>query len=113
MNVLKWGVATLVAVMYGLSTVIFFLDWGRLSATTHLSTVQLVMHCLFSGGAVTAGLAVYCAARRALPEVVIAAVVWPVEFALGYVLLAAGFGYWLLMKGVLTAGAFLIVRVRN
>jgi hypothetical protein len=99
--------------MYGLCAVIFFLDWERLSASTHFSVVPLAMHCLFSGGGVAVVLALYCAARRALPEVLLAAAAWPVEVMLSYVLFSAGFGYWLFMKGSLTAMSFLIVRRRR
>lgn len=113
MKALKWGVAALVVAMYGLCTVVFFFDWERLSTSTHISPLPLALHCLFSGGGIAAGLVLYCAARRSLPGVLLAAAVWPIEVALSYVLFSAGFGYWLSMKGMLVLASFFLVSRRS
>lgn len=113
MNALRWAISGLVVLTYVGFTGIFFADWNRLAQTASLSEPELLLHCLLSGGAVSAALAIYFAVKRSILGVVGSIGLLPLEIALSYVLIAAGFGYWLSLKLFLIGCLLLLIRFRS
>lgn len=113
MTFLKWLIATIVGAAYGVVTIVALFDWDRISFASHLSTSQLAMHAALSGGAISAAMAFYCAAKRTIAMVLASAALWSAELAIGYFLIISGFGYWFTFKLFLALGCVMVIRTQD
>lgn len=109
MKFLARTVAALVVLAYMVMTTVFFIDWERLSQSMQLSGPALLLYCLLSGGAVSAVTAVLSLKSGSVASAGFSVALFPIEVALGYVLISAGFGYWLSAKVVLACILSLLI----
>lgn len=110
MTILTKVISSIVVVIYLAVTTAFILDWRHLSVNTELSEVALLMHVLFSGGAVSAYFAIYAAIKNRLSGALTSGVLLPLEILLSFISVIAGFGEWLALKFLLITSLTLLAR---
>lgn len=113
-TIISNGLTFLVFIGYTLLTMIFLSDWERLTLTNQLNNFQLSLHCLLSGGGLSAIFAVFSLFKKKYYLAIALSVFWPIEILLSYVFIIMGFYYWTFLKVCLfTLFLFCFKRCQN